>query len=132
MGQWDMATAQSIGTLGLGPCIGVAVYDPTYLRGYLSHAFADDLSVIETMLAKITDDTDEMINLDCWVSGGEVFPGCEQLCESARTDTLKLLGNIGLRENQTELLWVEDAGCAIMTLDCLSGQCEVARVYHSE
>lgn len=127
MGRWDTAHAQTIGTLGLGPCIGVAVYDPNSSRGYLSHAFGGDITVVKEMLARAKGEVDEVGDLDCWVSGGKIIPSPLKLSEQTRTNTLDLLQATGL--NQVETLWVEDRNsCAVMTLDCLAGQCEVTYV----
>lgn len=128
MGEWKrVAGDQVIGTFGLGPCIGLAVYDPSEGVGFMAHTAAMELYTVRAMLDRVAKDGLQPDQLQAWLSGGDIieFEGGSYY-ETIREDAHAILIARGLLEKNIAMSWVEDEGLADMTLDCGTGICTIS------
>lgn len=128
MGDWEQAASpQLIGTYGLGPCVGLALYSPAEQAGFLAHTMGRELLTVTDMLEKVSARGFESASLRAWLSGGgrtmELDGG--KYYEEIRQDAVGLLTNIGIVKRNIEEIWVGDDQSADIILDCSTGVCSI-------
>lgn len=123
-GEWRKASAtQTIGTLRLGPCLGVGLYIPKAKDGYVGHfvAPASAPQEINEMFSDALAQTNRPDLLRGWARGGGVDPsvGLEYAQES-RNYVVDLFAQAGIVKADVE--WSESAENVMnMILACSNG-----------
>ena len=125
MFEWNKAiTPETIGTIGLGPCIGIAIYRPDSREGYIGHFVSpiDDSKKVEDMFSAAIDQcsTD---GVQVWVRGGNISGGLEEreLTKRGRTYIVDLLSKFCIAK--ADVLWNQDKNSIIsLLLDTTEGR----------
>lgn len=127
-GQWvPTYNGESIGTEGLGPCIGLAVFNRRTRAGYMAHTVGFVTTAVDEMLDKIAAETEDRTDLLAWPAGGETSVAREETLE-AREHTLQSLAELGIPPENIKEEWGENPDEMIhMVLDTTTGQCYVTR-----
>ncbi|MEO8863036.1 MAG: hypothetical protein ABI354_01805, partial [Candidatus Saccharimonadales bacterium] len=74
MFEWRKATGpQTIGTIGLGPCVGVVLYSDTRKEGHVGHFVAPHIDAIDVEeMVESALEGGELSELTVWVRGGSI------------------------------------------------------------
>ncbi|MDB5181874.1 MAG: hypothetical protein JWP13_637 [Candidatus Saccharibacteria bacterium] len=129
---WEKTTAESpiIQTHGLGPCIGIAIYNPADKVGHLAHIATPgaEQQTIADFLSSATDNGAAAQNLQVWVRGGQVNrqnAGSEFIGLFGRQSLVEGLTAAGISAEQMNVEWdenpVESQGTR-MKLDATTGE----------
>ncbi len=114
MGEWAVARdGQFMETVGLGPCIGLALYDPSGKTGYMAHTCGPEVRTITELLDAVAKDITEASKIKAWLSGGHLGceddePGAATYFSTIREDVLALLTEFGIRTRNLETKWIDD------------------------
>lgn len=128
--EWREATEGILATTEMGPCVGVAIYDPINRIGYLGHFESPMItsSFVTDMLEAIPDEVNKN-SLRVWVGGGAPFDrrlqvqqSVEDYSEGNQRAAAELLTQFGIREDQIETHWLSSGEGVIMLLDIDKGQ----------
>jgi chemotaxis protein CheD len=134
MKEWAKSTLESpiLKTRGLGPCIGIATYDPETGIGHLAHIaipLFEQKSIdafLQSVLAGATDD------LKIWVRGGQRDPNMAEtfdMPQMGRDMITAQLAALGLPEGNTDIEWDKSgmgAQSTRMSLDTQTGTFETS------
>ena len=129
MGEWSFVySGQSIATVGLGPCIGAAIYDPGSHVAYLAHTYGWDISPVVEMIDSITTQVVDVRALRAWLLGGcaiaELFD--RVVTKNVRTKVEQQLTRLGVAKNNIETIWIDNPDEAgSMLLFAATGECMI-------
>jgi hypothetical protein len=123
---WEKAFApQVIGTQGLGPCVGVAIYNAKLREGYVGH-FAGhpaEAITVEEMVNEALLETSSPTELKAWVRGGSPDPGLDgdyKDSKAIRVEITELFPKLGLIDVDIE--WADSSDSSVdLVLDCSTG-----------
>jgi hypothetical protein len=132
MSEW--ATAQGEGVLeadGIGPCVGLAIYDYDTHTGYLGHfedAYREDSpSALDEMIEAAKGRGHDPASLQAWMGGGHLDPddpeGSRERRDADQAVCLAKLGELGIYE--VEIGWVNPDEALSITLNCATGECQL-------
>lgn len=127
--EWEKAQGDSIlETRGLGPCIGIASYDPISRTGHLLHAANPDSSpdLLDEFFDSIKETAHDPSQVVFYVRGGHAFQIDEtELSEGSRQVTYERLREFGGMALFADVEWTENPeGVVDMRLDTLTGSFE--------
>lgn len=114
-------------THSLGPCIGVAVYDPRQQQGHIGH-FINGVGISPDFINSVVTNTTDVSQVQCWVSGGELDSATDEMGLGARRLVLEELQTAGINPDNIHEHWVEsfDEESASILLNCETGECEIS------
>jgi chemotaxis receptor (MCP) glutamine deamidase CheD len=133
--EWAKADQENpvIETKGLGPCIGIAAYDPATKTGHMAHIATPmfEQPAIADMLQSVKDTSHDSSNVRIWVRGGQPHPDdATSLMPMGllnRETVMRNLAEAGFTEDQIDYQF-DDAPMGSrsthMRLDTLSGEFE--------
>lgn len=130
VGVGEMTKAYSpdiLRTEGLGPCIGVAFYDPVTKSGYLMHALSG--TSLESRIEDIKKDYGNLTRLRVFVTGNclslSLYPEAEQEKDklSDRYYVERIIGKYFNRK-RTKIQWLPDHHCGELSLNISTGKFE--------
>ena len=123
MGEWAEARrGEVIKTGGLGPCVGVAIFDPNQRVGYIAHTIGPEIDTIESLFKELVIKAKNTSKLKAWVTGGYTIEN-EEYYPEFRDDVCKMFAEFGITQKNLEIKWVENDGqYANLTLDCRTGE----------
>lgn len=123
MGEWAEArNGRVIKTGGLGPCIGVAIYDPLEKKGYIAHTMGAESETIADLSEKLAVKIKNTSKLKVWISGGEIN-GEDKYYPEFREDVISLITGLGVIKDNIEIKWINFHGqWGNLTLDCGTGE----------
>ena len=111
-----------IKTGGLGPCIGVAIYDPFEKKGYIAHTMGAESATIANLSAKLAVKIKNAAKLKVWISGGEISDE-DEYYPNFREDVVSLITELGVRSDNIEIKWINIHGqWGNLTLNCGTGE----------
>jgi len=130
--QWDQyASARaplSIETTGLGPCVGVIIYNKKTKQAFVGHFIHTDTDEknVRKLLTDATKKAD-MSDLHVWLGGGDVSdpdPNQRQYVRDSRNFILELIKQYGFSADQQEVHWNEGFGdqAVSMHIDTNTGE----------
>lgn len=128
MGEWAEARhGQFMETVGLGPCVGLALYDPVSRTGYMAHTCGPETRTLIDLLDAAAKDISQVSRLRVWIGGGQLNCGDavpDDACHSSiREDVLSLLTEFGIRPKNLAVDWVDNPNqMAHIFLDCRTGE----------
>lgn len=146
MGAWSEGRKNDfLETLNLGPCIGVAIYEPVSNRGFLGHfpnpqEVDGSYDMLENRLRDVfSDEPESFSRMQAWLSGGARLlaphnsPNTEALVAENRKFVATALSDIGIPEESIQVIDVpEEYIGADMTLDCAEGICHISFLKQNE
>lgn len=103
-GQWDLLAGEGIiETGGLGPCMGVSVYDPDTRKAFLEHVQPVSVPInTEVIVANFPD----LKRVRVWL-GGAVVNRETAYNEKAREDVVDMLISLGVARSQIRTAWLD-------------------------
>jgi chemotaxis receptor (MCP) glutamine deamidase CheD len=118
-------------TSGIGPCIGLAVYEPETKRGYLGHAdMYSSSNVFGEMLKNIIEGGSDVNKLRCWLRGGVPILESPKSTTVFRERVIARVLSSGIKEENISIEWNEDEDVILnMELDCRKGEVRLAEIY---
>jgi hypothetical protein len=126
MMDWEKASApQIIGTEGLGPCVGVALFNASLQEGYVVHfaGHPSEARTVEEMVSEALLGTSSPAELKAWVRGGSPNPGEDgdyKDTKAVRVAITELLPRLGLTDVDIE--WADSTDSSVsLVLDCSNG-----------
>jgi hypothetical protein len=129
MGEWATARdGQFMETVGLGPCVGLALYDPASRVGYMAHTCGPEIRTIIELLDAAAMDIATATKIKAWLSGGQLdcehdVPGEPVYYPTIREDILALLSGFGIQTKNLQVNWVDDLNqMAHICLDSGTGE----------
>ena len=126
MGEWAQVHGeQVIGTQGLGPCIGLAIYDPTLHIGYMAHTLGSELGTIDTLLDHVSGQGCSVSDFKAWLGGAELDTDEETSAyiTDIREGAIWRVQAAGIVADQVEVTWLENSDEMMsMVLDCATGE----------
>jgi len=138
MGEWREGQAGDILiTRDLGPCIGIAIYEPLTKKGFLLHEpLPEDGGTYERFEDRLRqvfqDQPGSFERTRAWLSGGSgpsaarIRPGAEDLVAENRRFVEEAMSDLGIPPESVRVAWTPDVNhSAEMTLDCSTGTCEI-------
>lgn len=133
-GTWEWGEdTEILSTEGLGPCIGVAIYDVVAKIGHLAHVFPNQLSqngLLRPFMNSVQHRTTGPPNLRGWIVGGataEPESAWHSHDLALRQSALGQLARLGVSDENMTIAWNDDAALAVsMALDCGRGECDVS------
>ena len=150
MGEWKEGQGDTILEAHLGPCIGVAIYEPGSKRGFLVHdpspqESASNYQNLEDHLRLVFRDQPEAFErMQAWLSGGSPIlatawaAGSEGLLEEYsqpmadameenKAFVVEGMEIIGIPPEAVHTSWTPDDQLkAVLSLDCATGNCTVS------
>jgi hypothetical protein len=126
--EWEIARGDSIlETRGLGPCIGIAAYDPVTRTGHMLHTANPHAApmVLDEFFGSIAETAHDPERVIFYVRGGHPcqIEGCEDSTETARQVTLDRLKAFGRSAMSADVEWTENPeGVVDMRLDTWTGE----------
>lgn len=142
--EWEWAVAKGRAELiteGLGPCIGIAAYDPKQKIGHMGHFPMPEASGwedIDELLESIKGYSPSTKHLNLWLRGGsvdiepvkfEAEPEPLEYSLESRKYMLERLIGTGISESQIDIEWSSSNESVSMTLDCATGVLETEITY---
>jgi chemotaxis receptor (MCP) glutamine deamidase CheD len=123
MGEWAEARdGRIIKTGGLGPCIGVAIYDPIEKSGYIAHTMGAEIETVIDLSIKLAEKIKNTAKLKVWISGGEISDEDEYYPEF-REDVTNMILGLGVIRDNIEIKWIDNHGqWGNLTIDCGTGE----------
>lgn len=128
MGEWaEGHQGQFMETIGLGPCIGLAMYDPMRKIGYMAHTCGPETSTIIDLLDVAAENILNISRIKVWLSGGQLdlkdLGPDDTYYSSIREDVLSLLTGFGIKPKNLTVAWVNNSNqMAHIFLDCGTGK----------
>jgi hypothetical protein len=125
MGSWSSASGRTVlRTVGLGPCIGVATFDPATGRGHLGHFMSGDGPRFEEFMESVTA-VRNMRRVRAWARGGQIVPGIPEMkgyALESRRNVERALASSGIRRMNTDVAWTRNPDESThMLLNCATG-----------
>ena len=134
MKTWEATTAESpvVQTKGLGPCIGIAVYDAVKREGRMAHIAVPMLEqqTIADFLGSPVESPADTQNLQVWVRGGQPNlrdEGAKMFSLMGRDVIANSLAAAGISPDQMDVAWDDEpmgSRSTRMILDAQTGQFE--------
>lgn len=126
-GEWAVATqGEALFTAALGPCIGIALYDPVTSTGYLAHMDGAFLDEAETIAQAAVSQSADISLIKVWLTGALTMPESKSLTIEARSTIVRQLTGLGLAEANITTEWLQNPDeAASVLLDTLTGQCNI-------
>ncbi|MDQ3123762.1 MAG: hypothetical protein M3Q14_03720 [bacterium] len=126
------AQGEYLTTEGIGPCIGLAIYDPVSKVGYLGHFAAVSISPepFKNMLQTAISEAERPDLMRVHISGGLKMPlleGENPINITSLSDRSYALLCIGrhFEEAQVVIRWLEGEEVGTMEIDCATGVCDI-------
>jgi chemotaxis receptor (MCP) glutamine deamidase CheD len=123
--EWEKASSpQTIGTVGLGPCIGITLYNSQTKSGFVGH-FVDprgESIYVEEMVTEALAKTNPN-KITAWVRGGSIDPETDDvnLCKATRNFVSTMLTQLGI--TKTDIQWTQSSQNVVdLILDCKTGK----------
>ena len=130
----DIKTSKAPGSLrtsGLGPCLGIALFDSTKRRGSLGHSTGyPDKFFLENFGKELKKYYKDKTIVKIWLRGvsqptlkdNEENPGLNESCIKSRLEVINFLKNLGFKEDQIDVNWQQSPlESTTITLDLSSG-----------
>lgn len=136
---WGIESAQDeaiLETRNLGPCVGIAIYEPESRTGYLAHIPNPELpdsrygDLEAELIGRFAESAEAFKRMRAWLAGGKYLAGYEKAGQQARDWVVEGLILMGIPQDAIQQMWTKDQYSAGMRLDCSQGICEV--FYNSE
>jgi chemotaxis protein CheD len=139
MGEWrEGANGDILVTNNLGPCIGIAIYEPISKKGFLLHEpLPEDgpgtYERFEDRLRQVfSDHPGSFARMRAWLAGSSgllasaITPGSEELVAQNRKFVEEAMRDIGIPAESVVVKWTPEFNLsASMTLDCSNGTCDI-------
>ncbi len=141
MSEWKKGAPNSIlTTTGLGPCTGIAIYNPEKRIGHMGHFIAPhiDRRDVESMFESALSETNDPAKLPVWMRGccdeddyyglwPDDGPSAKEYKQLSRDYLAELLASHGMTNIDTD--WNLDSESSVwMDLDCQTGAFESGSV----
>ncbi len=117
MFEWKIAGPDSLlFTEGLGPCIGLALWDPETKKGLLGHwaaAVHEEPDIREAMSSFVSPGN---LTVNAYLRGGEIDGdefGEKKLIRDSRKVVLKLLSLFGIATEKIDTQWSKGPGSSV-------------------
>jgi len=138
IGEWREGQGdERLITHDLGPCIGVAIYEPVSKKGFLLHEPnpEDDGTYArfeDRLRNAFIDQPGSFGGMKVWLSGGSgllanaISSSGEQLVAENRQFVQEAMSDLGIPAESVQVAWTpDDYLSADMELDCSSGSCQI-------
>ncbi len=132
---WGVESARGevvLETRNLGPCVGIAIYEPQSLTGFLAHIPNPELPGSEyynlegRLIQEFIRTPAVFENMRAWLAGGKTIAGYEEHNQKMRQWVLDGLVLMGIPQEAISARWTGDeAVSAGMKLNCADGTCEI-------
>jgi len=138
MGEWREGEAGDILISGkLGPCVGIAIYEPASKKGFLLHEPLpeDGPGTYERFEDRLRDvfinQPGSFARMRAWLSGGSdlmvsAMPEAAEFIVQNRQFVERAMHDIGIPDESIHVEWTPELNLsATMTLDCSNGTCAI-------
>ncbi len=138
MFRWDQAKGKGVlTTIGLGPCIGVSIYDPVFQHGFLGHFPAQTLMMdddFNKFLAAAKANISESNSPRVWIGGGEIGMFNEQDNEVTIDSRELILQKVSekLADCLLTIEWLDEPGSIDYSLDVSTGEEIVETIFDAD
>jgi chemotaxis receptor (MCP) glutamine deamidase CheD len=139
LGEWrEGHDGDKLITERLGPCIGIAIYEPASKKGFLLHEPSPEevrgtYEKFEDRLREVfSDQPGSFSRMQAWLSGGSdlfvaaINPEAAELVAQSRQFVEEAMQYIGIPRESIHINWAADYISAGMALDCTTGSCEIS------
>lgn len=124
MDSWgEASTPDVIGTDGLGPCVGVIIYDHRRKHAIVAHLMAPSFGLPQEFVDAVQERYPDKSGLKVYLGGAEPASelGIEEI-EKDRTATIEGFKRIGFKENQISKKWAAPKTMTGMAIDTKTGK----------
>lgn len=133
--EWKLATPpHSIETTGMGPCVGVIVYDPALKKAMCGH-YPSPERYLDNMLDETVKNFPDKSRLKVYVGGGSPSGDDQPYTATKKTREYvkKALASYGFQNSQISIKWTDSSWeSTIMRIDPAIGEVEYEQEEHED